>query len=456
MAAAASSTRCATPSATVRRDLQGRRKRAADAERGGMTQRVPIAGAAAASIAPRPLRFTLRRPRLRGLRRRHAGLGAARQRRAPGRPLVQVSPAARHPGGRRRRSRTRWWRSTAAPAASTPNIRATQVGALRRPGRATARTAGRRCAFDLGAVNDLFSRRSCRPASTTRPSCGRASWKQLYEPIDPRRRRARDVRRRSPIRTATPSASRIATCWSSAPAGGPRGGAGRRRAGARVILCDEQARIRRQPARRDRRARSTASRGWTGWRDAWRELRHAPNVARAAADDRLRLLRAEFRRPLPNASTDHLAAPPPARRASGCGRCARARWCLRTGRDRAAAGVSGQRPPRHHAGRRARSLPATATACKRRLARRRRHRQRQRLSHGARRCTAPASRSRAIVDLRDDADRAACDARAPQGIECSPARTVPAPQGALGSSTALISRGARGGAQRDASPATAC
>ena len=49
-----------------------------------------------------PLRFTLRRQDAHRLCRRHAGLGAARQRRPPGRPLVQVSSPARHPDGRLR------------------------------------------------------------------------------------------------------------------------------------------------------------------------------------------------------------------------------------------------------------------------------------------------------------------------------------------------------------------
>ena len=41
-------------------------------------------------------RFHFRRRSLYGLCRRYAGFGSARQRRAPGRPFVQVSPSARH------------------------------------------------------------------------------------------------------------------------------------------------------------------------------------------------------------------------------------------------------------------------------------------------------------------------------------------------------------------------
>ena len=50
---------------------------------------------------------------LHGSWRRHAGLGAARQRRASGRALVQVSPAARHLSAGPK-SPMRWWRSIAA------------------------------------------------------------------------------------------------------------------------------------------------------------------------------------------------------------------------------------------------------------------------------------------------------------------------------------------------------
>ena len=57
---------------------------------GGLIDRAPAARAS---------RFDGRAYRL---RRRHAGLGAARQRRAAGRPLVQISPPARHAVGRRR------------------------------------------------------------------------------------------------------------------------------------------------------------------------------------------------------------------------------------------------------------------------------------------------------------------------------------------------------------------
>ncbi len=56
------------------------------------------------AIAFQSRRVFLRRPLLRRARRRHAGLRPARQRRASGGPLVQVSPPARHPVGRRGRA----------------------------------------------------------------------------------------------------------------------------------------------------------------------------------------------------------------------------------------------------------------------------------------------------------------------------------------------------------------
>ena len=70
----------------------------------------------------------------------------------------------------------------------------------------------------------------------------RALWARVYEPLIRARRRARPRAGRSPIPTATRNATRIATCWWSAPArpgSPPRCAAAA--AGARVILCDEQA-----------------------------------------------------------------------------------------------------------------------------------------------------------------------------------------------------------------------
>ena len=88
-----------TTTRPLRRDLPASASAAVSAlshrRRGGRVDR--------ARAAP----LHLRRPALRGLRRRHARLGAARERRAPGRPLLQVPSPARHPDGAAPRNRTR-------------------------------------------------------------------------------------------------------------------------------------------------------------------------------------------------------------------------------------------------------------------------------------------------------------------------------------------------------------
>ena len=98
----------------------------------------------------------LRWRRLRRLRGRHARVRPPRQRRASRRALVQISPAARHPAAPARRSRTRSSASRAAPAASRPNLRATQVelydGLV-----ATSQNRWPTLRFDVGAINDVLA-----------------------------------------------------------------------------------------------------------------------------------------------------------------------------------------------------------------------------------------------------------------------------------------------------------
>ena len=100
----------------------------------------------------------------------------------PGRALVQVSPPARHPHGRVRRSRTRW--SSCAPARGASRTRA------RRPPSST--TGSIAASQNRWPSLALRHRRRQRPAlaafspraSTTRPSCGRRrSGRRLYEPL---------------------------------------------------------------------------------------------------------------------------------------------------------------------------------------------------------------------------------------------------------------------------------
>ena len=171
-----------------------------------------------ASIARKAARLHLRRPPLCGLCRRHARLGAARQRRASGRPLVQVSPPARHLSAPARRSRTRSSTSTAAADARTPNLRATQVELYDGLVRRAARTAGRRSP-STSARSTICSRAFVLGRLLLQDlHVAESFWQNVYEPFDPPRRRASAGADASPIRTATPAATPIATCWSSAPA----------------------------------------------------------------------------------------------------------------------------------------------------------------------------------------------------------------------------------------------
>ena len=159
--------------ARTRSLARGVRGRARGARRVNGPHARPFASRAAASIdRAQHAVVHLRRPApISGYRRRHAGLGAAGQRRAPGRPLLQVSPPARHPHGRARRSRTRW-SSCATGARREPNTRATTVE-LYDGLDAASQNRWPSLRFDLLAVNSLLAPILSAPASTTRPSCGR-------------------------------------------------------------------------------------------------------------------------------------------------------------------------------------------------------------------------------------------------------------------------------------------
>ena len=160
------------------------------------------------------------------------------------RALVQVSPAARHAAARAPRSRTRLSPSTAAAAASTPNLRATQVELY---DGLVAESQNRWPSLALRR------RRGQRPASAGCFGAGFYYKTFMWPPVgledalradDPRARRALASRRASPIPIATRTATPIATCWSSAPARpASRPRSPRRESGARVILCDEQAEL---------------------------------------------------------------------------------------------------------------------------------------------------------------------------------------------------------------------
>ncbi len=103
------------------------------------------------------------------------------------------------------------------------------------------------------------------------------------------------------------------------------------RAGARVIAVRRTGRIRRFPARRDARLDRRRDGVRLARRGACRTRRFAARDHAAAHAD-LRLLRAEL--PRRAAAPDRSSRRLPTRRcrASGCGRCARAKWCWRPAR----------------------------------------------------------------------------------------------------------------------------
>ena len=139
----------------------------------------------AASIAARPLRFSVRRQALRGICRRHACIRVDRQWRAPGRRVPSSITG-----------RAAFWLAAAdEPNALvgvgadersyTPNLRATQVELYEGLSR-KARTDGLRSRFDLAAANDLFA--PLLPAGFYYKTFmwPRAAWKRLYEPVSAR------------------------------------------------------------------------------------------------------------------------------------------------------------------------------------------------------------------------------------------------------------------------------
>ena len=187
-----------------------------------------------------------------------------------------------------------------------------------------------------------------RPASTTRPSCGRSLLEQGLRAVHPRRRRPRP---RPPEPDPDTLRSRFAHCDVLVVGAGPAGlaaalAAGR--GGAKVILCDEQAELGGSLLRAGRRHRR---------RPAWDWLERTPRGRaggdaerhRAAAHHGVRLLPPESRRALASASpTISPSCRQAAARAAveGAGQAGRAG----PGRHRAAAGLRRQRPAGRHAG----------------------------------------------------------------------------------------------------------
>ena len=217
--------------------------------------RLPTADA---STAAKPLTFTFNGQTLPRLRRRHAGLGAARQRRRHRRAQLEVSPSARHRRGGCRR--------------------AERGGAARRPARTRCRTCARRevelyqglvatsvngwpsIENDCMAVNrQVRALHSGGLLLQDLHVAAQAFWHDVRE-VHPRRRAVSGRRRPSTTRTATTSATRTATCWWSAAArpvsaralaAGAVGRArdpGRRAGGTRRLRCCRAAREHRRQA----------------------------------------------------------------------------------------------------------------------------------------------------------------------------------------------------------------
>ena len=265
----------------------GHRRRLADAAEERRDDRPIACPPAARSSAPRPLRFTFDGRPDDGLCRRHARLGAARQRRMlVGRsfkyhrprgiltagseePNALVDPA--HAAGGASRTRGATVRSS--------------IDGLKR----SARTAGRRSRFD-SARSTACCRRSSAPASTTRPSCGRrASGRRSTSPHPPRRRPRPCGYEADPDRYDKAWAHCDVLVIGAGPAGLAAALAAGR-AGARVILVDEDfapggtllADDRADRRRCRRRLRATAS------RPSWRRC---PNVRVLTAHHGVRLVR---------------------------------------------------------------------------------------------------------------------------------------------------------------------
>ena len=176
-----------------------------------------------------------------GFRRRHAGLGAAGERRASGGALVQVSPPARHPvGGVGGTERARHDRPGAGRV--TPNLRATQVELY---DGLTARSQNRfpSLRFDLGAVAGLAAPLLSAGFYYKSFMWPPSFWKRLYEPAI---RRAAGLGRAPVVADPDRYLHRYAHCDVLIVGGGAAGLAaalGASATGARVILCDEQAEL---------------------------------------------------------------------------------------------------------------------------------------------------------------------------------------------------------------------
>ena len=384
--------------------------------------------------------------------RRHARLGASRQRRPSGRALLQISSAARNPlrrrgGAERAGHRLARARPVHAQSARDPDRAPRRTERLEPEPLALARIRCRRgqrsrvAAVPAGFYYKTFmgpnlsARTGPGSMSTSRRSAApRVLASRPREP-DPDRYSAR---------------SPIATCWSSAAA---RPGSPRRWPRAQAALASSCATNSRSSAvrcspKRSAEIEAMSAREWLG--EALAALELGAECAADAAHAGVRLLRAEFRRP----ERAHRRGRPHRRsRLAARALMAGARERGRAGdrRDRASAGVPGQRPPGHDARRfRAALLPPVWRQGRR--ARRRRDVARQRLSRRAR-SQGSGRRRRADRRSAPRGERAAARGRARGGHRGrgrrGDRRRRRAPAGQRGSHQAS-------GRESEQSPATRC
>ena len=184
-------------------------------------------------------RVHVRRPALRRVCRRHAGLGAARERRPRVRPLLQVSPPARAARRRFRGAECARDRSCGMPGDARRTC-ARRRSRSTRDSSPRARTAGPRSVSTCMAVNDVLA--PLFPAAFYYKTFmwPRSAWHRWYEPAI---RRAAGLGRAPSAPDPDRYAQRFAHCDVLVVGAGPAGLAAALAAaatGARVMLCDEQ------------------------------------------------------------------------------------------------------------------------------------------------------------------------------------------------------------------------
>ena len=234
----------------------------------------------------------LERPDAERLRRRHARLGAARQRRDAGRPLVQVPPPARH-RRERRRGAERAGRPRRAAAASSPTP-APPPPSSPRAWRRAARTTGRASSSTSAPLAARLA--PLLPAGFYYKTFihPRAAWKHLFEPV---------IRRSAGLGAAPEAADADSYDYHYAHAdvlvvgGGIAGLAAARAAGAagaRVLLIEQAAHWGGRALVDGADDRRPAG-GRTGWRRRSPRSTRMPNVSPPRPHARRRRLRPRLR-----------------------------------------------------------------------------------------------------------------------------------------------------------------